>query len=53
LAKNPLTGEIKLIQACRQMAGKKTFDREYRGLLHAMEELTAAFDEYEKRVTTR
>jgi predicted AAA+ superfamily ATPase len=39
LARNPLTGEIKLIQVCWQMADKKTFDREYRGLLHAMEEL--------------
>ena len=39
-AKNPLTGERKLIQVCWQMADKKTFDREYRGLQRAMEELS-------------
>ena len=39
-AKNPLTGEIKLIQVCWQMGDKKTFDREYRGLQSAMEELS-------------
>jgi uncharacterized protein len=41
-AGNPLTGEIKLIQICRQKADKKTFDREYRGLLYAMEELAVS-----------
>ncbi len=41
-ARNSLTGEIKLIQVCWQMADKKTFDRECRGLQSAMEEYSIA-----------
>lgn len=40
LARHPITNDVKLIQVCWQMADKKTFDREYRGLQSAMEELS-------------
>ena len=40
LARHPITNDAKLIQVCWQMADKKTFDREYRGLQSAMEELS-------------
>jgi uncharacterized protein len=38
--RNPITNNVKLIQVCWQMTDKKTFDREYRGLQSAMEELS-------------
>jgi predicted AAA+ superfamily ATPase len=40
LARHPITNDVKLIQVCWQMADKKTFDRECRGLQSAMEELS-------------
>jgi len=39
-ARNPVTNKIKLIQVCWQISDQKTFDREYRGLQSAMEELS-------------
>jgi hypothetical protein len=39
-ARHPITNDIKLIQVCWQMSDQKTFDREYRGLQSAMEELS-------------
>jgi len=38
-ARHPLTGEIKLIQVCWDMADTKTSDRELKGLINAMTEL--------------
>ncbi|WP_457553560.1 ATP-binding protein [Desulfobacula sp.] len=39
-ARHTITNDEKLIQVCWQMTDKKTFDREYRGLKNAMEELS-------------
>ena len=41
-ARNPITNEIKLIQVCWQISNLETFDREYRGLQSAMEELSVS-----------
>jgi predicted AAA+ superfamily ATPase len=38
-ARHPITGEAQLIQVCWDMANRKTFDREVKGLKAAMEEL--------------
>jgi hypothetical protein len=39
-ARSLVTNKVKLIQVCWQMSDQKTFDREYRGLQSAMEELS-------------
>ena len=39
-ARSPVTNEVKLIQVCWQISDQETFDREYRGLQSAMEELS-------------
>jgi hypothetical protein len=39
-ARHPISNKIKLIQVCWDMSDKKTFNREYRGLQSAMEELS-------------
>jgi len=39
-ARHSITNDVKLIQVCWQLTDKKTFDREYRGLQSAMQELS-------------
>ena len=40
LARHRVTGDIKLVQACWDISDKSTFDREWRGLKNAMNELS-------------
>jgi hypothetical protein len=40
LAQHRISGETQLIQVCWEMSGKKTFERELRGLKSAMDELS-------------
>lgn len=39
-ARHPISNKIKLIQVCWDISDQKTFEREYRGLQSAMEELS-------------